>query len=119
MSRRRAIVFIGAETMERMLSLPPGQRVVSVHADWLRDGCGFVVEGEGLEPVEEGIEPPRLGPEGYADPNLRAKLEALLERYSEERDGPDAGDLHGILVKTLTGDFDPRIEMPASATATL
>lgn len=119
MSRRRAVVFLGADTMARMLALPPGQRVVSMHADWLRDGMGFVIEGEGLAEVEEAMEAPRIDATDYADPNLRAKLDALLERYSEERNGPSAADLHSMVARTLSGKFDPRIEMASAETEAL
>jgi hypothetical protein len=109
---RRAVVWLGAGLLTRLLRLPEGQRVTGVHADWLRLGVGISVEGGDLPEVDEMREPPSIEPAGYVDLDLRANLEALLHRYSDERDGPRASDFAGKVRETLAGTFDPQVDMP-------
>lgn len=53
--RRRAIVFLGAQWIERMLALPEGMRVLAVRDDFLRDGVSVLVEGDMLDEQPEGV----------------------------------------------------------------
>lgn len=108
----RGIIWIGHETIAQLLELPEGQRVITVAADWQRMSIGVAVEGEGLPDVDESAESPTvpLGP--YVDLSLREKVRALLDRYWDERDGPDSGDFAAKLEQVLTRELDPRIDMP-------
>jgi hypothetical protein len=58
--RRRAVAFLGAEQVARMLALPPGVHVVAVGDDFLRNGVRVLVEGDALDLVPEDHEAPRL-----------------------------------------------------------
>lgn len=106
--KRRAMVAIGEEMLTRLLRLPEGQYVYGVSADWRRSSVLIGITGEGLPEVGEAFESPVISPDGYLDLELRAKLEALIKRYDNERDGPDAADLAKMLNDTLLGVFDPR-----------
>lgn len=112
--RHRGIVWLDARAAESMLRLPPGQRVVSVNADWLRDGIAFIVEGPGLPEQAEGVEPARVPPGDYVDFHLLDKIRALAERWNTGHDPSKQHDeLHALLVATLSGRFDPRTELPS------
>lgn len=110
--RRAAIVWFGHETIARLLRLPEGQRVVGLHADWLRLGVGAVIQGDDLPEVPDDEMPGLIQPDGYVDFELRPKLEALLQRYYDERDGMDPADVLNVVRRVLAGEYDPRIEMP-------
>jgi hypothetical protein len=58
--RRRAVVFLGASDVARMLALPEGLHVVAIGDDFTRSGVRVLVEGESLDPVPEAVEAPRL-----------------------------------------------------------
>jgi hypothetical protein len=58
--RRRAVAFLGADQVARMLALPPGMHVMAVGDDFLRNGVRVLVEGDALDLVPEGHEAPRL-----------------------------------------------------------
>ena len=58
--RRRAVAFLGADRIARMLALPDGLHVAAIDADFLRNGVRVLVEGESLAPTLEGVEAPRL-----------------------------------------------------------
>lgn len=111
--RRRGVVWLDARAAEAMLRLPAGQRVVTVHTDWLRDGIAFIVEGDGLPEQAEMSEPARVPAGDYVDFHLLDKVRALAERYDEDRDGRTAADLRLMLIATLSGRFDPRVELPS------
>lgn len=110
--RRAAVVWLGHEMMARVLRLPDGQRVTGIHEDWLRLGLGVVIEGDDLPEVAEDSYPTSVRPDGYVDLELRPKLEALLQRYYDERDGMDSADVLNVVRRVLAGEYDPRIEMP-------
>jgi len=111
--RGRGVVWLDARAAEAMLRLPHGQRVVSIGADWLRDGIAFVVEGPGLPPQEEGMLPEPLPAGNYVDFHLLDKVRALAERWHIDREGRDDDELLGLLIATLTGNYDPRTELPS------
>jgi hypothetical protein len=104
--RRAGVVWLGHTTIAKLLRLPEGQRVGAIHADWLRLGIGVTVEGDGLPEVAEMSEPVRLDPSGYVDLDLRAKIEALVQR-AEMLDA-DAE----MVRQVLAGKLDPRVDMP-------
>lgn len=58
--RRRAIVFVGEDVLCRILDLPPSLRIIGVKADWERMGVQIMVEGDDLDVVHPGTEPPTL-----------------------------------------------------------
>lgn len=109
---RRAVVWLGADMLTRLLRLPNGQHVTGVHADWLRCGVGISVEGGDLAEVGEAFNSPSLQPDGYVDLDLRAKLEAFVQRYHPERElGDDETAILRMIRETLAGTFDPRVDM--------
>lgn len=110
--RRAAVVWLGYEKIAGLLRLPEGQTVRSINADWLRCGIGVEVTGEDLPEVPEAELPTSIQPDGYLDLDLRPKLEALVQRYFDERDGIDAWAVLTLIKKTLAGEYDPRIELP-------
>lgn len=108
----RGIVWITHDTLHRLLYLPEDQWVTTVAADWQRMAVGVVVAGPSLPECAPGAEPMTVDTDPYVDLQLRAKVRALLDRYSEERDGPDAADLHSMLERVLSGQFNPLVDMP-------
>jgi hypothetical protein len=108
--RHCGVVWLDGRAVEAMLRLPAGQRVVSIHADWLRYGIGLMIEGEGLPECAPEHEPVRVDPQGYVDLHLVDKVRALAERWTAA--GTDDG-LHALLIATLTGRYDPRVELPS------
>lgn len=68
---RRAVAFLGQQHIERMLALPEGVRVLAVRDDFQRCGVSVLVEGDALEPVDEGCVLPDL-PVGMSDPSVLA-----------------------------------------------
>jgi hypothetical protein len=110
--RRAAIVWLGAGLLRQLLRLPEGQHVVSVHADWLRLGVAITIEGDDLAEVADLHEPPSIDPAGYVDLELRPKFEALAQRYHAGRDDPAAREAMRMVRQVLSGELDPRIDMP-------
>ena len=111
--RRRGIVWLGAEKLADLLRLKPGQSIVSVFVDPYRMTFGVAVEGEGMPECEPGGEPVAVSPDGFVDLELRAKLAALSARYVGERDGTASADVLAKLDAVLSGDLDPRVDMPS------
>lgn len=64
---RRAVAFLSAQQVERVLSLPEGVRVVAIREDFLRNGVLVLVQGGNLAPVPEDVTPPEM-PAHLADP---------------------------------------------------
>src|SRR3982750_3313064 len=95
-----------------LLRLPEGQRVSSIYADWLRLGIGVDVEGGDLPEVAGAEHPGSVHPAGDVDLELRAKFEALVQRYDDAYHGPDAVDFRAKVREVLTGTLDPRVDMP-------
>ena len=112
MRRNAGIVWLNHEDIAQLLDLPEGQRVATVAADWQRMAVGVVIEGEGLPDCDPACYPDTVPTGPYVDLTLRQKVRALLDRYSEERDGPDAADFMEMLEKVLTREIDPRIDLP-------
>jgi hypothetical protein len=110
--RRAGVVWLGHETIAGLLRLTEGQVVRSINADWLRCGIGVEITGADLPEVPEAELPPSIQPAGYVDLELRPKIEALLQRYYDVRDGPDSSDVLALIKRTLAGEYDPRIDMP-------
>lgn len=108
----RAVVWLHEETLAGVLRLRGDQRVISVVTEPVRLSIGVVIEGPGLPECEPACYPYSLPPDDYVDLSLRAKLEALLERYDERRHGFDAPDFEGFVREILAGRFDPRTDMP-------
>lgn len=106
------MVWLGHETIARLLRLPAGQKVGSIHADWLRLGIGVVVEGGDLPEVPEGEYPGSVHPAGYIDLELRAKFEALVQRWhpNVEMTMEEVMLLRSIR-EVLAGTLDPRVDM--------
>jgi hypothetical protein len=61
--RRRAIVLLSDEIIERILDLPDGLRIVAINADFRRMGVEVMVEGDRLDPVAPATMPPTLAGE--------------------------------------------------------
>lgn len=57
---RRAVAFLSAQQVERVLSLPEGVRVVAIRDDFLRNGVLVLVQGGNLAPVPEDVTPPEM-----------------------------------------------------------
>ena len=110
--RRAAIVWLGAGLLRQLLRLPEGQHVVSVHDDWLRLGVAITIEGDDLAEVPDLEHPPSIDPAGYVDLELRPKFEALAQRYRSDRDDPVAREAMRLVRQVLSGDLDPRVDMP-------
>lgn len=106
------MVWLGYQTLAGLLRLPEGQRVSSIHADWLRLGIGVVVEGGDLPEVAENEYPGSVPPAGYVDLELRAKLEAFVQRYHPERTmGLEELAIMSRLRDILVGTLDPQVDM--------
>ncbi len=58
--RRRALVLLDEQLIANILGLPEGVRVIGIRDDFARLGVMVMVEGDSLDPVPEGVEPPRL-----------------------------------------------------------
>lgn len=56
--RRRAVILLTHEEIARYLDLPDDLRIIGITDDMLRLAIAVVVEGEHLEPVAPGCEPP-------------------------------------------------------------
>lgn len=56
--RRRAVIRLTHSEIARYLDLPDGLRITGILPDPLRLDILVVVEGDGLEPVASGCEPP-------------------------------------------------------------
>lgn len=97
-----------------MLRLPEGQKVSSIHADWLRLGIGVVVVGKGLPEVPDSEPPPNLyeRTEDYVDLELRPKVDALIQRFDTSEADAGLAKFGDMLLGVLAGTFDPRIELP-------
>lgn len=83
--RRRAIGFLGARDIARLLNLPDDVHVVGVRDDFIRDGVLVMLESESFDPVPVECEPPRYVPPLLAD--LRHTQAAM------QGGGPDYTDL--------------------------
>ena len=57
----RAVIFLGGQTLEGLLSLPDGMRVVAVSHDFARLGVLLGVESDALPSLPEGCVPEELG----------------------------------------------------------
>lgn len=83
--RRRAIGFLGASDIERLLDLPEGVHVVAVRDEFLRDGVSLLLEGDMFEPV----------PEDAVAPRYTAPLQRSLAAYTPVHGwGPDFTEIH-------------------------
>jgi hypothetical protein len=58
--KRRAIVQLSQQDLERLLQLPDGMTIVGVRDDWARFGVRVLIEGGFLDEVPEEVEPPVL-----------------------------------------------------------
>jgi hypothetical protein len=57
-----------------MLALPDGLHVAAIDADFLRNGVRVLVEGDSLDVVPAGYEPPRLDLAEVGTPSVLATL---------------------------------------------
>lgn len=108
----RGIVWITHEDLRQLLYLPENQWVATVAADWQRMAVGVVVAGPGLPECAPGAEPMTVDTDPYVDLQLRAKVQALVNRYVTQRDGPDSDDVLELLGKVLAREFNPLVDMP-------
>lgn len=59
-NRRRGQLVIGESTLASLLDLPEGIHIVGIHADWPSMSIRVMVEGDELDEIPEGCEPPVL-----------------------------------------------------------
>jgi hypothetical protein len=110
----RGIIWLTEEDLADLLYIPGSLRIVGFVAKPERGCMGVILDGEGLPSVARRAEAPTLPLSPYVDLDLRPKLAALIERYNgeDERYGPGAGDFAECVLRILSGDLDPRTDMP-------
>lgn len=113
--KNQALVMIYEEQLAKLLRLPEGQRVIAVSSDFTRSSVVLLIEGDGLDPVPEGEQRPRIIAGDQLDLELRAKVEHLADHWDSER-YPMAHDVIEWINATLSGEIDPRISMGSPLT---
>lgn len=110
---RRAVVYVGEETLRSLMLLPDGMRLLAVTADPRRNAVELHVAHPDLEPVPEGHYAPALMQlaaavatmnTDTAEP-LLAGIDVLVRQH---RAGADAEAL-GPIVETLADLVPPRL----------
>ena len=81
----RAVVFLGEDTLERLLDLPPHMHITGLTTDFTRLGILLAVESGRLPPRASGTQAPELPlPPGILD--VDAKITRLLGTLADLRD---------------------------------
>lgn len=84
MSNRRAIAFLGADHIARLLALPEGLHVVACRDDFMRNGVAVLIEGDALDEQEPGVELPRL-PVEMSDPSALARQATVIATWRNDQ----------------------------------
>jgi hypothetical protein len=118
--RRRGIVRLDENLLDRLLVLPDGQRIIGFRNDPMRMCIEVGVEGDGLPECQLNAEPQVVDAEPYTvrfsrwamrGRDLEEMIEALADLCAV-KGGLDAEvDVASDLRAVLAGEYDPRTDV--------
>lgn len=95
--RRRGVISLHEEILDRLLDLPQGQRIIGFRADPVRLSIDICLEGDGLPECAPGTDPYRVDAQPYTQRFSRwamrgTELEEKINAFIAEVDSPDERD---------------------------